>query len=366
MLETRMEAAGGAGVSIEEAARVGVSVRSLGPWQATWYRLRRDPWTVVAIAALAVVLLLSLFGGAIVSHIEGHAGDDLFPYGTVDKPSGRQAVGPLTWVPKTFNTRIDQYGDLLPPPKATPRTLFVLGADGILGRGELIRLLDGGRTSLEIGIGGMLVALLLAIPIGSAAGYFGGFVDAVVSRFSETIMAFPMLLFLVFAASKLSPCLAGVNYSWILAKGVFSDAVLIGAFTCFYPMRLIRSQIFVLRQAEFVDSAHMIGASNWRILRRELFPHLMPTLLVWGAIAIATNILLEVSLSFIGVGVQPQIPTWGSLLSEAWGTIYGRGFSTNPTIWQTIFPTAAILVTVVALNQLSEGFRRALEPWSRR
>ena len=139
-----------------------------------------------------------------------------------------------------------------------------------------------------------------------------------------------------------------------------------GAFTCFYPMRLVRSQTLALREAEFVDSAHMIGASSWRILRRELFPHLVPTLLVWGAIAVATNILLEVSLSFIGVGVQPQTPTWGSMLSQAWGTIYGRGFSTNPTIWQTIFPTAGILVTVVALNQLSEGFRRALEPWSRR
>jgi peptide/nickel transport system permease protein len=356
MLETRMEVAGGAGVS----------VRSMGPWQATWYRLRRDRWTVAALAALVVVLFLSLFGGAIVSRIEGHSGDDLFPYATKDDPAGRQPVGPLTWVPRTFNTRIDQYGDLLPPPKSTPKTLFVLGGDGILGRDEFIRLLDGGRTSLEIGLGGVIVALLLAVPIGASAGYFGGFLDAIVSRFVETIMAFPMLLFLVFATSKVSPYLAGVNYSWILAKGVFSDAVLIGAFTCFYPMRLIRSQVLVLRQAEFVDSAHMIGASNWRILRRELFPHLVPTLLVWGAIAVATNILLEVSLSFIGVGVQPQTPTWGSMLSQAWGTIYGRGFSTNPTIWQTIFPTAGILVTVVALNQLSEGFRRALEPWSRR
>ncbi len=351
---------------MEVAGEAAVSVRSMGPWQAAWFRLRRDRWTVVAMAALVVVLFASLFGGAIVSHIEGHAGDDLFPYGTLDKSGGRQAVGPWTWVPKTFNTRIDQYGDLLPPPKNTPKTLFVMGADGVLGRDEFIRLLDGGRTSLEIGIGGVIVALLLAVPIGAAAGYFGGFTDVIVSRFAETIMAFPMLLFLVFAASKLSPYLSGVNYSWILAKGVFSDAVLIGAFTCFYPMRLIRSQVLVLRQAEFVDSAHMIGSSSWRILRRELFPHLVPTLLIWGAIAVATNILLEVSLSFIGVGVQPQIPTWGSLLSEAWGTIYSRGFSTNNTIWQTIFPTAGILITVVALNQLSEGFRRALEPWSRR
>jgi ABC-type dipeptide/oligopeptide/nickel transport system permease subunit len=88
-------------------------------------------------------------------------------------------------------------------------------------------------------------------------------------------------------------------------------------------------------------------------------------MLIWGAIAVATNILLEVSLSFIGVGVQPFTPTWGSMLSQAWGTLYS-GRAGDPTIWQTIFPTAAILVTVVSLNQIAEGVRRALEPWARR
>jgi peptide/nickel transport system permease protein len=109
----------------------------------------------------------------------------------------------------------------------------------------------------------------------------------------------------------------------------------------------------------------MIGSSDWRILRRDLVPHLWPTLLVWGAIAVATNILLEVSLSFIGVGVEASIPTWGSMLSEAWGTIYSSR-SGEPTVWQTVFPTAGILITVVALNQVSEGVRRALEPQGRR
>jgi peptide/nickel transport system permease protein len=108
----------------------------------------------------------------------------------------------------------------------------------------------------------------------------------------------------------------------------------------------------------------MIGASDARILRRHLFPHLVPTLLVWGAIAVATNILLEVSLSFIGIGVPASVPTWGSLLSNAWGTIYTHSPG-NPTVWQTLFPTLAILVTVVALNQISEGVRRALDPGRR-
>jgi ABC-type dipeptide/oligopeptide/nickel transport system permease subunit len=174
-----------------------------------------------------------------------------------------------------------------------------------------------------------------------------------------------MLLFLVFVTARVGPHLAGIKYSWVLPSGAFSDALLIGIFTSFYPTRLVRQQVISLRNAEWVDSAHMIGASDWRILRRDLIPHLIPTMLVWGAIAVATNILLEVSLSFIGVGVQPSTPTWGSMLATAWGTLYtGRSF--DPTVWQTVVPTAGILVTVVSLNQISEGIRRAAEPWSRR
>jgi len=321
------------------------------------------------MAALAAVAFCALFGGAIASRIVGHSGTRLFPYAT---NASLEPVGPWTRVPATAQINVDDYGNVLPPPRGTPTTLLVFGADGTLGRDELIRLLDGARASLEIAIGAVLVALLIAVPLGACAGYFGGAVDAVVSRFTETVMAFPLLLFLVFATAKLSPSLRSVSWSWVAPVGVFSEALLIGVFTSFYPARLVRAQLLTLRNAEFVEAAHMIGASDSRILRRHLFPHLVPTLLVWGAIAVATNILLEVGLSFIGVGVDPSTPTWGSLLATAWGTIYqplGAGPHWLPrasTPWQTIFPTAAILVTVISLNQVSEGIRRATEPWSRR
>jgi peptide/nickel transport system permease protein len=355
MVEARVSAVG--------AAAVG-GVRARGPWAAAWLRVRRDRWTVAALSALAVIVFLSLFGGAIASRIVGHDGARLYPYATAGS-NGLTPVGPWTRVAATAQTEVDDYGNVQPPPKGAPTTLLVLGADGSLGRDELIRLLDGGRTSLEIGIGAVLIALLIAIPIGSAAGYFGGWVDAAVSRFTETIMAFPLLLFLVFATSKIGPHLENVAYSWVVPRGVVTDILLIGAFTSFYPIRLVRSQLLTLRSSEFVDAAHMIGATDKRILSRHLLPHLVPTFLVWGAIAVATNILLEVSLSFIGIGVQPDTPTWGTLLATAWGTIYSR-VSAEPTIWQTLFPTIAILVTVISLNQVSEGVRRALEPWARR
>lgn len=327
--------------------------------------MKRDRATVVALIALAVIVVVSLVGGLIASHALGHGGEEPFPYATRGSGSAVRTVGPWTRVPDTASSNLDDYGNLLPPTKGTPTTLFILGGDGLLGRDELIRLLDGGRTSLEIGLGGVLFALLIAIPIGAAAGYFGGFVDALVSRFTETIMAFPMLLFLVFATAKVSPYLRGIAYGTLLPVGVFSDALLIGIFTSFYPTRLIRQQLMVLRQSEWVDAATMVGASDARILRRDLLPHVVPTMLIWGAIAVATNILLEVSLSFIGVGVQPFTPTWGSMLAQAWGTLFSFRQG-EPTIWQTIFPTAAILVTVLSLNQIAEGVRRALEPWARR
>ncbi len=326
--------------------------------------MRRDRWSVAAMVALAVILFLALFGGAIVARIVGHDGTRPFPYAT---NANLRPVGPWTHVPATDQVNLDQYGNVLPPAHRAQQALLVLGADGPLGRDELIRLLDGARTSLEIALGGVLVALLIAIPVGSIAGYFGGVTNSIVSRFTETIMAFPLLLFLVFATAKVSPSLRGVSYSWVMPTGVFSEALLIGIFTSFYPTRLIRAQILMLRNEEFVDAGLMIGASDWRILRRHLLPHLVPTLLVWGAIAVATNILLEVGLSFIGVGVQPSTPTWGSLLATAWGTVYNPiTFGHGQTPWQTIIPTAAILITVLSLNQVSEGIRRAIEPWAQR
>ena len=240
----------------------------------------------------------------------------------------------------------------------------MLGADGPIGRDELIRLLDGLRTSLEIALGAIVVALAIAVPVGAAAGYFGGAVDAVVSQVTETFMAFPLLLFLLFANRYLVGDFRSLGWSWVVPDGALAEAVLIGVFTAFYPTRLIRAQMFVLRNAEFVDAAHMVGASNWRILRRHLLPHLAPILLVWGAVAAGTNILAEVGLSFLGIGVQASTPSLGSLLSEIWGTIYNTVpyDSHQHTPWQTIFPMVLIVATVVSLNRLSEGLRRATEP----
>jgi peptide/nickel transport system permease protein len=335
--------------------------RPVGAWRSGWRRLRRDRRSFLSLLVVCAILLLGVFGGAAVSWLVGHDGDTPFAFAA---STNNRAVGPWTHVLAPAQTRLGEFGNLLPPPQGTKTTLFILGSDGPLGRDELIRLLDGLRTSLEIAIGALLVALAISVPLGTLAGYFGGFVDAAVSQLTETIMAFPLLLFLLFANRYLIGDIRSVGWGSYVPEGAPAEAVLIGAFTAFYPTRLIRSHLFVLRNAEFVEAAHMVGASTWRILRQHLLPHLVPTLLVWGAVAIGTNILAEVGLSFLGVGVQVSTPTLGSMLSTVWGTIYnpqaydGRLY----TPWQTVFPMVTIVVSVVSLNRLSEAVRRALEP----
>jgi ABC-type dipeptide/oligopeptide/nickel transport system permease subunit len=333
-----------------------------GPWRLTWDRFRRDRLSLAAACLFATVVVVSFAGGPISSAAVGHTGNDLFPYAvdTFLKP-----VGPWTRVPNVNEAQSDVNGQLAVPPKSAGTTLLVLGADGPLGRDELIRLLDGGKTSLEIALMGVFFALLIGVPLGCLGGYFGGWTDAGVARLTEIVMAFPLILFLVLASVRLSSSLTPIGYGSVLPKGVFAVSLLIGVFTSFYPTRLVRVQLLTLKEAEFVQAEHMIGASNRRILRRHLFPHLVPTLLVWSAIAVATNILLEVGISFVGVGVQASTATWGSLLSTTWGTIYApRPYDGNIfTPWQTLFPTVAILLTVLSLNQISEGLRRAMEPW---
>jgi peptide/nickel transport system permease protein len=349
-------------------ASVGVKAGGGGPshFLLTWRRFARDRWSLVAAVVFAGVLLVSFAGGPIVSRAVGHNGFDQFPYAATQL---QKPVGPWTMVPAlNYSAGGSASGELAPPPVGTKKTLMVLGADGPLGRDEFIRLLDGGKTSLEIAMCAVLIALLIGVPLGSVAGYYGGLGDTIVSRITETVMAFPLMLFLIFASVQLDHTLDPIGFGWWFPNGVVAEALLIGAFTSFYPTRLARAQMLQLRNADFVESAEMIGASRVRILVRHLVPHLTPTLIVWASVAVATNILIEVGLSFVGAGVQISTATWGSLLSTTWGTLLTpqQYNSENFTPWQTVFPSIAILVAVVSLNQISEGLRRALDPWSSR
>jgi peptide/nickel transport system permease protein len=215
--------------------------------------------------------------------------------------------------------------------------------------------------------GATIIALTIGVLLGSIAALAGGVVDAAVARLTELAMAFPVLLFLMLLGSSSFADTMDTFTLWgLLDQGVASIAVLIGLFTWFYPARLVRAEMLSLKTREFVEAARMTGAGQWRIIRIELLPHLVPMLMVYGSLIMATNIILEASITFLGVGIRLPTASWGSLLSNTWGTLLDpyNAFYLVPEkqALLTLWPSFAIFVTVLSFNLLGDGIRRAFEP----
>jgi ABC-type dipeptide/oligopeptide/nickel transport system permease subunit len=322
------------------------------PSRLAWRRLRRDRAALVSTGFLAFLLLAVLPGAPLLGKIVGHGPNDFFP-SAVDV--SLKPTGPWSYVADSA---------MVPPPPGTGKTLLVLGADGPLGRDELQRLLYGGRVSLTVAVGATLLALLIGTTLGTLAAFFGGWIDSVISRFTELVMAFPVLLLAIMLGSTVAGKLNGVTLGGALNQGVVSLILLIGLFTWFYPARIVRSLIVSLRAREFVEAAEMVGSSNARIMRTHLFPHVIPALAVWATLAVATNIMLEAGITFLGVGIKLPTASWGSMLAATWGTVLAP-LPYNPSSfspWLTILPSAMIFLTVLALTLLGEGLREAFDP----
>ena len=335
---------------------------SRGYWSSVWSRLRRDRVAFAAGVVLALVVLICFAGAPIASRLLGHGPDAQLYYGAQFGASGMAGpVSPWTWIP----SQVSAY----PAPTAhSPRTLYILGGDGPLGRDEFLRLLYGGRTSLEIAIGATLLALLIGTTVGMVAGYFGGFVDAVASRSTEFVAAFPFLLLVIGIGYTIGERLNGIHYG-MFPEGVLSLVVVIGTFTWPYPARIVRSQVIVLREQEFVDSARACGATGRRIIVKHLLPHVAGTLIAYASLVFATNVVLEAALSILNVGLQPNVASWGTMLAQNWGTLLSntQTLGANPdqaTVWTQLFPAAALLVTVLSFSLFGEALREAIDPRS--
>ncbi|HLT57423.1 MAG: ABC transporter permease [Limnochordales bacterium] len=222
-----------------------------------------------------------------------------------------------------------------------PSQRFPLGTD-LLGRDLLSRLIYGARVSLVIGVVANGAALAIGVVLGTAAGYIRGRVGQVIMRFTDLMMAFPALILAIALAAILRPSM------WIVA-------LVIALVNWVWIARVVYSQVLSLAEQEFVTAAVALGASRGRVFFRHLIPHLVPTIIVWGTLGIASSVLLEASLSFLGVGVQPPTPSWGGIINESQSY-----FLDAP--WLVAFPGAAILVTSLAFNLLGDGLRDALEP----
>jgi peptide/nickel transport system permease protein len=301
---------------------------SRGAVEQVWRRLRRDRVGLASAAFLILLVVLAVVGAPMVASLTGHAPDQQFPNG-ID-------VNGLPLPPLSHELGVD--GN--PDPSGQ---FFILGTDS-LGRDVLVRLLFGARISLLVAFTATGVALLIGVPLGLVAGYFGGRLDSVISRAIETAMAFPSMLFAVGLAAVICP-------------GLLNVIIVIALFSWYYPARMVRSAVVSLKHQQFVEAAISVGASDRRIMLRHLLPQLTAPIIVYATGIIAQNVLFEAGLSFLGLGVPPPTPSWGQMLSD--GVANGL-YRVMP--WGAFVPGFVLMITTLAFNQLGDALRDAFAP----
>ena len=222
-----------------------------------------------------------------------------------------------------------------------PSAEFWLGTDE-LGRDIYTRMLYGSRASLMAGVVSVAIAVFVGVPFGLLAGFYGGWVDAAISRVTEALLAIPFLILAIALAAFLGPSLTNA----MIAIGLSATPIFI---------RLTRGQTLAVKTEDYVEGARAIGLPNPLIILRYIFPNVLPPIVVQATITIATAIIAEASLSFLGLGQQPPNPSWGSMLNTA------KNFMTQAP-WMSVFPGGAIFLVVLGFNLLGDGLRDALDP----
>ncbi len=272
-------------------------------WWIAWRRFRRHRLALVGVVVLLILYLTALFAPV------------LAPYSPT----------------KIF------MGHALAPPSAR----FPLGTDSV-GRDELSRLLYAGRISLTVGLVAAGVALSIGVFMGIMAGFYGRWVDMVIMRFIDMMLAIPSLFLLLIVSTLLRP-------------SIYNIMIIIGLTSWMEVARLVRGQILSERTREYVDAARAMGMNDFRIMLRHLLPNAIAPVIVAGTLMVARAILTESALSFLGLGVQPPIASWGSMLSTAQNYIWG-----SPML--VVYPGVLILITTLSINLIGDGLRDALDP----
>jgi len=221
-----------------------------------------------------------------------------------------------------------------------------------LGRDLLTRVLYGGRISLVVGLAVVAITLLIGVPIGAVAGYFGGWVDNVLMRITDAALSLPALLVLIL----LSAILREVELPLFQRNSVVTIALVIGLLSWMTVARLARAAYLSIREAEFVTAAHCVGASNIRVMVRHILPNAMGPIIVEATLEMGYAMMEESGLSFLGFGIQPPTPSWGNLLSNAQAHL-----TKHP--WLAIFPGLMIFLAIISVNYIGDGLRDALDPY---
>jgi peptide/nickel transport system permease protein len=305
----------------EDAAGTEVVARS--PLQLFWRRLRSDKVALGALAFIVLLILIAIFAPLVVKIFGA-------------PPPAQQNPNAL-----------DEFGT-----PTGPSSAHLFGVDQ-LGRDVFSRVIYGARVSLQVAIISTAVAVFLGTIAGMVAGYYGGWIDTILARFMDVMLAFPSLLLGIGLASACSlgnGCLGG-----LIHPGLTVVIVVIAIATFPYIARIIRGQVLSLREKEFVEAAKSLGASDMRIIFRQILPNLVAPIIVYSTLVIPQNILFEAALSFLGVGVQPPTSSWGQMIGDAIG-IFSEAW------WYMVFPGIALVLTVLAFNLVGDGLQDALNP----
>ena len=297
-------------------------IAARSPLQLFWRRLRKDRVAMVSLAFIAFLVVVAIAAPLIVK-ILGLPG------------------------PYVQNLNLtDQFGSPLGPSLAHPFGVDQLGED------VMSRVIYGTRVSLEVGIVGTAIATVIGVAFGIVAGYYRGSVDTLLSRTVDVVLSIPILLLGlgIGAACEVRGCVGGH-----VSSGTGVIIFLIAFVNWTYIYRIVRGLVLSLREREFVDASRALGASNARIMFREILPNIVAPVIVYATLLIPLNILLEASLSFLGVGVRPPTASWGQMIAAATPIF-------NTAWWYMVFPGLALLFTVLAFNLLGDGLRDALNP----
>ncbi len=314
-----LPAAAGGGLGFLDA---GGEIAARSPFQLFWRRFRQDRVAVASLGFIAVLIAVA-FAAPLIVDVLG-------------------LPGPNVQNPNLTNA----FGSPLGPSAAHP-----MGVDQ-LGRDVMSRVIYGTRVSLAVGIIGTAIASAIGVFVGVLAGYYRGWVDTLLSRITDVFLSIPILLLGLGlgAACEVRGCVKG-----LVQPGVGSVIFIVALANWTYVARIMRGLVLSLREREFVEASRALGASNRRIMFREILPNLLAPIIVYSSLLIPANILFEAALSFLGVGVRPPTASWGQMIAQATPIF-------NTAWWYMAFPGIALLATVLAFNLLGDGLQDALNP----
>lgn len=319
------------------AGAEGAAGRSLR--QIAWRRFRKDK-VGLAGGVVVVLLILTALCAPLLTAWFGHPPNQ-FDQGLIDP-----LTGGVLKDPDDTAQGLDPWGGI--------SLEHLLGVEPVNGRDLFSRIVYGARTSLLVATVATVVCVVIGTVLGILAGYFGGWVDTLISRTMDIFLAFPLLLFAMSLVGVIPDGAFGLSGNH-LRIGVL--VFIIGFFNWPYIGRIVRGQTLTLKEREFVEASRSLGAGNTHIVFREILPNLITPILVYSTLLIPTNILFEAALSFLGVGINPPMATWGGMLDNAL-----RFYTTSPHF--VMIPGLAIFVTVLAFNLFGDGLRDAFDPRS--